>query len=284
MKILRRINLVVFATATIAILLGTLNVINVFSGDSIWVLGISPDQLKLLTNQMLLIIIGLGTTNTIEILAQVGEKLTAVNEKNSIEGIKTFRPQRKGYLRPISETFALAQQDVLISGIGLGTLVGGHNGGVFDEPLNKNCTIRILFLSPYTPNGEPNPVVEVSDIQTGYTGQRQLILQSMENYFQWRLKLDKSKQKRLLVKGYYNIPSTAIVMIDAKKPNGFIRVEPIVPGIPIEFRPSFDVTITSSKDLFDRLHEAYENLWANAIDIEDILRMHRAKSSTKSSP
>jgi hypothetical protein len=268
--------------AILSILVGVINVFNLLSDNKVTPLGLSVADLRNL--QLPLLLFALGTLITLTTVmwpsvAGIDKRLEQLTSSR-LGGIEQFRPKRTGYLPPLADSLRNAKQDVLIVGIALGALEGGPEAtGQFNDLIRRGCRLRFLMLSTYTADGIKNPIFSAVDRQTIYEGNWNLVKTRVEQLSKWRSRLAPRQQSRVLIKLYDNIPSTSAILIDAESGHGKIRVEPIIPGIASDNRPSFDVTHSSFSELYETLYEAYESLWKKAIPIEKIIEFHQGQSS-----
>lgn len=200
--------------------------------------------------------------------------------------INSFYTQR-GESSTLTSTFDLVRQDILVVGITLRKFILGCcvDGGWMDEMLSRGCTIRLLFLSPYTlattdytTRGERNPVMFVSNRQTLDNLTFENAIDFLSDVAGWKKQLAPERQERLEIRGYDNIPATGAILIDAMSglDTAMIHTEPTMAEMSADMRPSFDISRRSSPAFFGTLFLSYRRLWGEAEDAETILAMHRA--------
>lgn len=282
--------IITVSISTAALIIAIINIVNVLVASKIAPFGIQQDQLEKLSLQLFLIL-GVALTTAIllpmmRVFLEIEGDLSKVKNNAVTSSIEVFRPERKGALPSLENTISATKNDVLIVGMRLTSAAALRGSEFVEEMLHSKKTIRVLFLSPYLTDGTPNPMTELVDdlgrLPAGDT--RDTINKNMRNLSYWRSQLPKEDQSRLQIRGHIKIPSANAVLIDASSSDGMIRIEPNIVGLAQDQSVSFDVTAHSSRLLYDKLRKCHEELWANALLVDVIVKLDEAYKAKQTAP
>jgi len=199
---------------------------------------------------------------TLAVLAKLTYQIIKNRRISAIQGIRAFYPDRS-YLPPLHTTLGKARHELLIVGVYLGRIVQDQLT-LLEEKARAGCKVKLLIMSTTLADGSRNPRVDETGAMTGFLELFSTLNANRERFHDWWQSLESNARNNVELRCYEGPPTLTAIFVDKDSPNGLIHIEPIVPRTRPEERPSFRTTPHVGGDLYRRLRDKYEALWAQS--------------------
>lgn len=244
--------------ALFALLAGVALILDTFD---IWSLPVFEANLSKIT---FLLICGLILSSFLErrfILQRMEETISdkyGLGQRMLLLGVAQVYQDRRDLPR-MDEYLCMGTSNILIAGISLYGLIT-NNRDLFERKIASGCFIR--FLLPEALPADEMAIAhladEVSIQQTRYDLER-----TFKEIADLAKKTTPTRGKpRVEVRVFNFIPTMGVIMLDAHKRSGNIRVEMYPYASPVDRRPALELQPSQKDDcLYDYIRARYEELW-----------------------
>jgi len=199
---------------------------------------------------------------TLAVLAMLTYQIIKNRRISTIQGIRAFYPDRS-YLPPLNTSLGKARHELFIVGVYLGRIVQDQLT-LLEEKARAGCKVKLLIMSTTLADSTSNPLVDKTGAMTGFPELFSTLSATTTRFRDWWQSLESSARNNVELRCYEGPPTLTAIFVDKDSPNGLIHIEPIVPKSRPEERPSFRITPHEGGDLYARLRDKYEALWAQS--------------------
>lgn len=186
-------------------------------------------------------------------------------------GIHKFYSNRQEGMN-FSTMINLSKNNIIMLGVKFGNIIQ-QTELLYEKIIyNKKFTATILFLSPLFPDG--NIISWLGEVEK-FNGFKHLydgLILTIKNFKALKKRLKErgaSYNKRLIIKGYYTLPTGSLVFYDKNDCFAMMKMEPFNFKVLKDKRLSFDIRKEDQPEVFDTYLKSVESLIKVSIDIND---------------
>lgn len=201
-------------------------------------------------------------------LIQLRRELRATRQQLGTRHIWRFFPDRQK-LPSIPETFAPARHEVLVVGVQLG-LVSHTYLQLVQSKAASGCQMKLALLSPVDRNGNSQAWIDEMGVVHAFPNLKETLRANLNRLRAWLRELPDELRSKIEIRIYFDIPTASAILVDADSPWGLVHVEPILYRVNPQDRPSFRLRAIDDRQLFERIRDAYLQLWESSTDIESL--------------
>jgi hypothetical protein len=131
--------------------------------------------------------------------------------------------------------------------------------------------VKLALLSPVDRQGTRLDWIDDIGAVHCFPNLDELLRGSLRRLRTWHAALPPDLARKVIIRAYTEVPTASVAIYDPDSRHGYVHVEPILYMFNPDERPSFWVRRSDDDHLFTLLLQRYEQLWNNAIPIEQLV-------------
>jgi hypothetical protein len=215
------------------------------------------DKLDTVVMATIILLLGIVALATADIRRDIDNSGTAL-----VHHLWKFYPDRTE-LPSIRDRLLSSSQEIYIFGLQLGQVV--HDGlPLIEQRAREGYKVNLALLSPTDQAGSPISWINEMGSVHGFPNLDETLRANINRLATWHSGLRAAHGKNVGIRLYADIPTASVILVDPKKVDGYIHVEPILHGLDPSQRPSFCIRRSDSPGLYDGVRSRYLALWDSA--------------------